>query len=93
MCTIGSCGQMYGHGLQVWISQSQRKADEEDISSLPSRLMCACVHPCVAICGHVCVCVSWMCMSVHFEVNRAGVEILSYYGGMADGGMCHLHPL
>lgn len=32
-------------------------------------------------------------MSVHFEVNRAGVEILSYYGGMADGGMCHLHPL
>lgn len=59
ICIPGSCGQMYGHGLQVWVSGSQCKADEEDISSLPSRLLCACVHPCVAVCVGGCVRVFW----------------------------------
>lgn len=39
----GSCDQMCGHGLRVWVSGSQCKADEEDISSLAPRLWCTCV--------------------------------------------------
>lgn len=78
ICTPGSCGQMYGHGLQVWVSRSQCKTDEEDISSLPSRLLCVCL--CTSVCGRVCVrvggCVC-VCVFVHFELHRAGGEISS----------------
>lgn len=54
ICIPGSCGQMYGHGLQVWVSRSWCKTDEEDISSLPPQ---ASVCLCTSVCGCVCVCV------------------------------------
>lgn len=42
--------------------------DEEDISSLPSRLLCVCGHLCA--CAHVCTCGC-------FELGRAGGDTLS----------------
>lgn len=70
-CSPGSCGQMYGHGLQVRVSRSRCQTDEEDISSLPSRFLRVCVHPCAAVCAGGRVRVD---VRVRFELDRAGGE-------------------
>lgn len=54
ICVPGSCCQMYGHGLQVWVSGSQCKCwwGRYFISILQ-----ASVCLCTTVLGRVCVCV------------------------------------
>lgn len=72
----------------------QCKTDEENISSLPSRLLCVCVQPCAAMCAYVwadvCVCVDVrVCACV---LNLTG-QVVRYHPNtvarqMADRATC-----